>query len=242
MLGLHAENAYMMVLVSGDAKEGNNMTNALGSSVKLQQNYREIREYIKLYFSGIVGSVMSNKIAVLVPCDYEEMEYGERVRVITNAREMIHKLSHTMDIAFRVGIGKVNRLARQDNSYRDAINALLMTTNTVAHADDLPIGCDFEGEYPIDLELRLFEEIAKGRTEAALSVARDFFDWIKTKDIMDIRLKILEFVMRAETIAYDKFMEAGGSMSAAKEKGWVRSEGKEYVMQDGDIVNFLFNV
>ena len=204
MLGLHAENAYMMVLASGDAKEGNHMTNALGSSVKLQQNYREIREYIKLYFSGIVGSVMSNKIAVLVPCDYEEMEYGERVRVITNAREMIHKLSHTMDIAFRVGIGKVNRLARQDNSYRDAINALLMTTNTVAHADDLPIGCDFEGEYPIDLELRLFEEIAKGRTEAALSVARDFFDWIKTKDIMDIRLKILEFVMRAETIAYEK--------------------------------------
>ena len=48
--------------------------------------------------------------------------------------------------------------------------------------------------------------------------------------------------IRAETIAYDKFMEAGGSMSAAKEKGWVRSEGKDYIMQDGDIVNFLFNV
>ena len=48
--------------------------------------------------------------------------------------------------------------------------------------------------------------------------------------------------IRAETIAYEKFMEAGGSMTAAKEKGWVRSEGKEYVMQDGDIVNFLFNV
>ncbi len=48
--------------------------------------------------------------------------------------------------------------------------------------------------------------------------------------------------IRAETIAYDKFMEVGGSMPAAKEKGLVRSEGKEYVMKDGDIVNFLFNV
>ena len=48
--------------------------------------------------------------------------------------------------------------------------------------------------------------------------------------------------IRAETIAYDKFMEAGGSMPAAKEKGWLRSEGKEYVVQDGDIINFLFNV
>ena len=203
MLGIRSENAYMMVLVSGDAKEGNHMTNALGSSVKLQQNYREIREYIKLYFNGIVGSVMSNKIAVLVPCDYEEMDYAERVRVITNAREMIHKLSHTMDIAFRVGIGKVNRLTRMDSSYRDAMNALLITTNTVAHADDLPIGCDFEGEYPIELEIRLFEEVSKGRTEAALSAARDFFDWIKTKDIMDVRLKLLEFAMRAEGIAYE---------------------------------------
>ena len=48
--------------------------------------------------------------------------------------------------------------------------------------------------------------------------------------------------IRSETIAYDKLMECGGSMTTAKEKGYVRSEGKEYVMKDGDIVNFLFNV
>ena len=48
--------------------------------------------------------------------------------------------------------------------------------------------------------------------------------------------------IRAETIAYDKLMECGGSLAKAKEKGLLRSEGKEYVMKDGDIVNFLFNV
>ena len=48
--------------------------------------------------------------------------------------------------------------------------------------------------------------------------------------------------IRAETIAYDKLMEVGGSLAAAKEKGFIRSEGKDYVMQDGDVVNFLFNV
>ena len=47
--------------------------------------------------------------------------------------------------------------------------------------------------------------------------------------------------IRAEVVAYDDLM-ACGSMVAAKEKGLVRSEGKEYVMKDGDIVNFLFNV
>ena len=49
--------------------------------------------------------------------------------------------------------------------------------------------------------------------------------------------------IRAEVINFDEFInECGGSMTAAKEKGLVRSEGKEYVMKDGDIVLFRFNV
>lgn len=47
--------------------------------------------------------------------------------------------------------------------------------------------------------------------------------------------------IRAEVVAYDDLM-ACGTMAAAKEKGLVRSEGKEYVMNDGDIVLFRFNV
>ena len=47
--------------------------------------------------------------------------------------------------------------------------------------------------------------------------------------------------IRAEVIAFED-MKAQGTMAAAKAKGLVRSEGKEYVMKDGDIVNFLFNV
>ena len=47
--------------------------------------------------------------------------------------------------------------------------------------------------------------------------------------------------IRAEVVAYDDLMECG-TMTAAKEKGLVRSEGKEYVMKDGDIVLFRFNV
>lgn len=48
--------------------------------------------------------------------------------------------------------------------------------------------------------------------------------------------------IRAETIAYDKLMECEGKLSAAKEHGWLRSEGKEYEVKDGDVVHFLFNV
>ena len=47
--------------------------------------------------------------------------------------------------------------------------------------------------------------------------------------------------IRAEVIAFDDLKELG-TMANAKAQGKVRSEGKEYVMKDGDIVNFLFNV
>ena len=47
--------------------------------------------------------------------------------------------------------------------------------------------------------------------------------------------------IRAEVVSYDTVMEHG-RMQACKEKGLIRSEGKEYIMQDGDIVVFRFNV
>ena len=47
--------------------------------------------------------------------------------------------------------------------------------------------------------------------------------------------------IRAETIAFED-LKACGSMAAAREKGLIRSEGKDYVVQDGDIILFRFNV
>jgi len=47
--------------------------------------------------------------------------------------------------------------------------------------------------------------------------------------------------IRAEVVAYDDLM-AAGSMAAAREKGLIRLEGKDYVVQDGDVIYFRFNV
>ena len=47
--------------------------------------------------------------------------------------------------------------------------------------------------------------------------------------------------IKAEVVSYDDLM-ANGSMNAAKEKGLVRMEGKEYVVADGDVITFRFNV
>jgi GTP-binding protein YchF len=47
--------------------------------------------------------------------------------------------------------------------------------------------------------------------------------------------------IKAEIVSYDQLVEAG-SMAEARAHGWVRMEGKDYVMQDGDVVEFRFNV
>ena len=48
--------------------------------------------------------------------------------------------------------------------------------------------------------------------------------------------------IRAETISYESLMECEGHLSIAREKGLMRSEGKEYIVKDGDVMHFLFNV
>jgi len=46
--------------------------------------------------------------------------------------------------------------------------------------------------------------------------------------------------VRAEVINWQKFIEAGGEIES-REKGWIKTEGKEYIIQDGDVCNFLIN-
>lgn len=48
--------------------------------------------------------------------------------------------------------------------------------------------------------------------------------------------------IRAETISYDDLISVDGSLAKAREKGLIRSEGKDYTVKDGDVIHFFFNV
>lgn len=54
---------------------------------------------------------------------------------------------------------------------------------------------------------------------------------------MAIHTDFKDKFIRAEVVAYDKLVEAG-SYAVAKEKGWVRTEGKDYIVKDGDVIEF----
>lgn len=206
LLGIVEDGGYMAAIVSGEEQEGNHMTNAVGSSIRMQNSYREIREVIKEYLPGMVGSVMANKIAVFIPSKEIKHDYAERIRLIENSRELARKLKAKFDVSFRVGIGSIKPLREVSDSYNEALNSLIYTTGKVAHVDDLPIGCEYEENYPLKTEKMLFDSTEKGDVNGAVVAANHFFDWMEENYVqysMDIKLKVIEFVLWAEHIAYE---------------------------------------
>ena len=105
LLGIDSGYAYMVAVVCGDEQQGNHMTNAVGSSVRMQNHYQEVRTILKEYFNCYVGAVMANKLAVLVPYEKEAMDYNERIELIEKAREAVRYLRKRTDISFRIGFG-----------------------------------------------------------------------------------------------------------------------------------------
>ena len=182
------------------------MTNAIGSSVKVSGKYHEIREGVKSLFKCKVGNVMANKIAVLVPYGGDVLEYNDRTKLIERARELCRYLRKKTDTNFRVGIGGLHRLRDLGDSYREALNALIATTGTVAHVDDLTISCSYEDDYPNDLEKPMFDAVSKGDLNGMLVYAGKYADWMCKRaeggDLMSMRLKALEFSLYAEHLAY----------------------------------------
>lgn len=210
LLGINKNYYYMLALVYGDEQDGNHMTNAVGSSVRMQKYYQDVRACFKEYFDCAIGAIMSNKIAILVPYDKPAMEYADRIEIIDKTRDLIRYMRKRIDISFRIGIGACGTLKDMAKSYSDALNALVITTGSVAHVDDLSLNCEYDKDYPVDLEKKLFENVESGDINSTIATAHSFYDWMLenySDNFDNIKLKVLEFVLWAERLVYEK----GGS-------------------------------
>ena len=204
LLELPEEYGYMLAIVFGESQEGYYMTNALGSSVKATSFYKIVCDSIKERFRCVVGNVVSNKIPVFVPGE-KKLDYNQRIELIDKCRELSRLLHKETDIQFRIGIGSVRKMSEAMESYQEAIKSLVSTTARVAHVDDLPVGCKYEDDYPVDLEKTIFEELKKGDVDRCLDACRVYYDWMLDnygEDDSNVRLKALEFVLFAEQDAY----------------------------------------
>ena len=205
LLGITEKRCFMGAIVFGEERDGNHMTNAVGSSIRLHRCYTEVRELIRSTFNCFVGGISANKIAMLFPTDDETHDYNSRVRLIENARNLTKRIKERTDIDARVGFGHIVDTMDAMSSYRDALWALIQTSGGVAHVDDVFTGTLFDEDYPAQTEKAIADATEKGDEEAQQRAAMVYFDWMVknyANAVSNIQLKVLELVMRAETIGY----------------------------------------
>ncbi|HWT74663.1 MAG TPA: helix-turn-helix domain-containing protein [Mobilitalea sp.] len=205
LLGIKEEYGMMLVMEFGDSMEDGMLTNPVGVSVKAQSFYQVIRSNLKEELSCIVGPVMVNKIAIFLPSEKPQLEYDDRTYLIEKMRKLIRELSKKIALQFKVGIGSVVPIQRLGESYKEALVSTHNSKGRVVHVKDIPLGCEYGDNYPIDMEKTFFEMIEKGELEGTRKEANRFFDWMieyYPDCMMDIKLKVLEFILFAEQKAF----------------------------------------
>ena len=208
LLGITAPQGFLMVLECTPKSAENGLPDTIHAAAEADIHFAAaFREAVKAAFACMAGPMMAGMMPVYVPWEAVEgkQEYDMRVTVIERARVLAHTLRERLGIAVRIGMGSLLPMDEAADSYREALEALHYASGTVAHAKDLPIRCGYAGNYPEKTEKRLFAAIERGSTAEALEEAASFFDWMLSNhadDPMDIRLKVLEFVLDAEYICY----------------------------------------
>lgn len=209
LLNIQKDYGYIMVLEFGERKENGQMSNPIGSSVKATQFYTQFREIIQEFFQGVIGPIMGNRMIIVVFREEAAVSLEERSKMIETSRDLIRKMKKRTDIQFKIGIGSCTNFEGLRESFEEAVEVLRINSEKVGHVQDLPIGCQYEEDYPIHLEKELFDAVKKGDVGRVRLKAEHFFNWMEGKyqeDLENIKLKVLEFVLYAEHLSY----ESGG--------------------------------
>lgn len=205
LLNIEEDYGYVMVLECGEELHKGELTNTVGSGIKLQKHYLVFRDTVKEAVGGIVGALMANKVIVLIPSGEAAEEYSRRVMKIENTRALLRKLEQQTELRFKAGIGTVKSWKDMEESYQEALESVHQPVGKVIHAKDINTSCGYADDYPIELEKALFDAVRAGEVETAVDLGGRFMDWLQgyQPELKHIaRLKVLEFVLWAEHIAY----------------------------------------
>lgn len=205
LLGIDTEYVYAVVIECGEELRKGTLTNTVGAGIRLQKHGMIFREMLKETLNGIVGSLMGNKVIILIPCDKREESYEEREVKIENIRGMLRKMEQQMEMKFKAGIGSVTSWEEVSDSYREALDTARQGLGKVNHAKDLPVSCVYEEGYPYDMEAELFEAVNAGNKELTEKKSTEFLMWMENQSPElnnNVRLKAMEFVLFAEKTVY----------------------------------------
>ena len=204
------------------------------------------------FFERVKAALEQGSSARSVDCTEDEAKLLEMVTLLTN--KPIIYAANLSENDFKTGV--------EDNKFLKVVEEIASKEN----AKVLPISAQIEAEISeLDLDEKKLFLADLGLSESGLdrliSACYDLLGlisfltagkpevraWTITKGTKapaaagKIHTDFERGFIRAEVVAFDDLITCG-SLSTAKEKGLVRSEGKEYVMNDGDVVLFRFNV
>lgn len=221
---------------------------------KVKKQLKADKKYqIELDFFERVKSLLEQGKSVRsVDCSKEEKILLDTVSLLTN--KPIIYAANMSEKDFKDGIEN-NKFFRVVKNFADKENAKILPISAQIEADISELSWD---EKKIFLEDMGLEESGLDRLIKAcyellglisfLTAGKpEVRAWTILKGTKapaaagKIHTDIERGFIRAEVVCFEDLV-ACGSMTAAKEKGLVRSEGKDYVMQDGDVVLFRFNV
>ncbi len=209
LLDIQEEYGYAILIQFGRVSDNRLLTTPVGMSVKIQSVYPQISAACKEFFPCIVGPIMTNRFVLIVRSQDGEQDYNSRIKIIEQARNLVHRLAKIFDATFRAGIGNVYSMEELRASYSEAFHALSRSNGSVAHVADIMVRPEYVGDYPAELERKMFSNITKGNWNLARQSTSEFFDWMihhYYEEEADIKLKVLEIVMRAE---YEGFLKGG---------------------------------
>lgn len=202
LLGIEHSWGYMMLFQLQSVPEAGNVVEQDAFALS---SYDQCRNLIKSTFPAIVGPLMTNRIAVAVPCEQPTDEYAARLAVMEKGRALVQRLEQHTGLSFRIGAGPVLPLDQLSESYQRAVEALEQADGVISHFNDLPLKRVWEQGYPNDLEYSLYDAVEAGNLSNTRLLACQFYDWMVEHYAdypMDIRLKVLELVMRTEYISF----------------------------------------
>ena len=168
LLDIEDSQGYVMILQFGQSYENGRLVSQVGMNVKAQEFYGEIRDIVKSYFSCAVGSIMSNRIPIVVPCPISANSYEERIDLVESSRSLISKLEGRIEAKFRIGIGRVREMQEMERSYREALRALNGSKSRVIHIEDLSQNGVYDEEFPVEMEKSIFRYLEEGKEESKL--------------------------------------------------------------------------
>ena len=178
LLDIEENQGFVMILQFGQSYENGRLVSPVGMNVKAQDFYSELRDIVKSAFSCAVGSIMSNRIPIVVPCKVSDHPYEDRIDMVEQARDLISRLEGRIEARFRIGLGRIREMQDMERSYREALRALNGSKSRVIHIEDLSQNGVYDEAFPVEMEKNIFRYLEEGKEKECVQEINAFFDWM----------------------------------------------------------------